>query len=70
MVLATKLEPVLGKTWRQIFALRGSTGNRIPLPELLAQMDAYDWDSVEDMPVNEDDRRGKLVLYRAINDCI
>ena len=65
-MLTTKLEPVLRKTWFQIFPLRESADNRIPLPELLAQMDAYDWDSVEDMPVNEGERKGRLRYFNEV----
>ncbi len=67
MTVAPRLESLLRKTWSQLFPLRGKTGNMIPLPELLAQMDAYDWDSVDDMSVNEDRRGEKL---RHLNEVI
>ena len=54
--MTTRLEPLLRK--------KPSTG--IPLQKLLAQMNAYNWDSVEDMPVNEDERRKRLSYLREL----
>ena len=64
--MTTRLEPLLRKTWFQIFPLREKAEKRTPLPQLLAQMDAYDWDSVEDMPVNEDERQKRLSYIREV----
>lgn len=47
--------------------LRKKCGNDVPLQELLAQMDAYDWDAVEDIPVNGEERRRRL---RYLNEVI
>jgi len=66
MAVTTRLEPLLRKTWFQIFPLREKAEKRTPLPQLLAQMDAYDWDSVEDMPVNEDERQKRLSYIREV----
>jgi len=66
MVVTTKLERFLRKTWFQVFMPAESTGRRNPLPELLTQMDAYDWDSVEDMPVNEGERRARLSYFNEV----
>lgn len=66
MAITTRLEPLLRKAGLQIFPLRENAGNRIPLPELLAQMDVYNWDSVEDIPVNEDERRKRLSYLRNV----
>jgi len=38
----------------------------IPLQKLLAQTDAYNWDSVEDMPINEAERRNRLGYLRQV----
>ena len=65
-MIATKLGNMLGKTWNQIFPLRERTGNRIPLSDLLARMDAYDWGSVEDMPLNEGERRERLKHFNKV----
>ena len=45
------------KVCSQISPLRRKSGKGIPLQKLLAWMDAYDWDSVEDIPVDEQERR-------------
>jgi len=66
MVLTTKLELVLRKTWFRISSPKEDAEEGIPLPELLARMDAYDWDSVEDMPVNEDERRRRLRYFNEV----
>jgi len=65
-VAITKLGNVLRKAWCQVFSPREKEGKKIPLPELLAQMDVYDWGSVEDMPVNEDERRGRLRHFNEV----
>jgi len=65
-MLATRLELRSRRTWFQIFPPRENANGKIPLPELLAQMDAYDWDLVEDMPVNEDERRGRLRHFNEV----
>ena len=64
--MVTSLEPVLKKAWFQLFPLREKASNTVPLPELLAQMDAYDWDSVEDISVNEDERRERLRHFNEV----
>jgi hypothetical protein len=63
MAMITKLKPPLRTASSQIFPLREDTGNGIPLLALLAQMDIYDWDSVEDMPINEDEKRRRLKYF-------
>lgn len=50
MPLTTRLEPLLRK----------KPGKGIALQKLLAQADAYNWDSVEDTPINEGERRKRL----------
>lgn len=65
-MLTTKLERLLRKTWFRISPPKGKTEGRTPLPELLAQMNAYDWDSVEDMSVNEDEKRERLRYFTEI----
>lgn len=57
MAVPTRLESLLRK----------KCGNGVPLQELLAQMDAYDWDSVEDIPVNEEERRRLRYLNEVID---
>jgi len=64
--MLAKLERLLRKGWSRVFPSKESTDNDIPLPKLLAQMDAYDWDAVEDMPVNEDERRGRLRYFNEV----
>ena len=66
MVVTTKLERLLRKTWFRISPPREKAEERIPLPELLAQMDAYDWDSVEDIPVNEGERGERLRHFNEV----
>ena len=61
--MVTKLEPLSRKAPLQVLPIREDAGNGVPLPELLAQMDIYDWDSVEDMPINEDERRRRLEYF-------
>jgi len=64
--MLTRLERLLRKSWFRISPPREKAEERIPLPELLAQMDAYDWDSVKDMPVNEDERRERLRRFNEV----
>jgi SAM-dependent methyltransferase len=66
MMVATQLERLLRKTWFRICPPKGKAEARITLPKLLAQMDAYDWDSVEDIPVNEDERRERLKYFNEV----
>jgi len=56
MAVETRLASLLSKVHRQLLPLRKNSGRRVPVPELLAQMDAYDWASVEDIAVSEDER--------------
>jgi len=56
MAIATRLGPLLRK----------SSGEGIPLQELLAQMDAYDWDLIEDMPTNEGEWRQRLEHFNRV----
>jgi len=64
--MITKLKPLLRTASSQIFPLRENAGNGIPLLELLAQMDIYDWDSVEDMPLSEEERRRRLRYFNEV----
>jgi hypothetical protein len=59
-------ERLLRKTWFRVCSPKGKAEARIPLSKLLAQMEAYDWDSVEDMPVNEDERRERLKYFNEV----
>jgi len=45
-----------------------SSEKGIPLEKLLAQMDAYDWQSVEDITVNEDERRKRQMYFDELID--
>ncbi len=54
--MTTKLEPLL----------RERHNKRMSLQELLAQMEAYNWNSVEDMPINEAERRQRLEYLREV----
>jgi hypothetical protein len=65
-MVVTQLERLLRKTWFRVCLPKGKAEARIPLPKLLAQMEAYDWDSVEDMPVNEDERRERLKYFNEV----
>ncbi len=56
MAVKTRLESLLNKVHRQVSPRREDSGRGIPVPELLSQMDAYDWASVEDIAVSEDER--------------
>ena len=58
--MTARLEPLSGEACLRISSLREKIGNGIPLQKLLAEMDAYNWDSVEDMPINEGERRKRL----------
>ncbi|MBA7694456.1 hypothetical protein ES703_103066 [subsurface metagenome] len=64
--MLTRLERLLRKSWFRISPPREKAEERIPLPELLTQMDAYDWDSVEDMPINEDERWERLRRFNEV----
>jgi len=55
--MTTKLEPLLREK---------HNNKKMPLQELLTQTDAYNWDSVEDMPINEADRRNRLGYLREV----
>jgi len=61
--MITKLKPLLRTASSQISPLRKNAGNGIPLLAMLAQMDLYDWDSVEDIPINEDERWRRLKYF-------
>lgn len=50
--------------------LRKKCDKRVPLQELLAQTDAYDWDSVDDIPVNVEERRKIRERLRYLNEVI
>ncbi len=54
--MTLKLEPLL----------REKHNKKMPLQKLLAQTDAYNWDSVEDMPINEAERRNRLGYLRQV----
>lgn len=56
MAVAARLGSLLSKVYHQILPLRKNSGKGSPVPKLLAQMDAYDWDSVADIAVSEDER--------------
>ncbi len=55
--MTTKLEPLLRER---------HNNKRMSLQELLAQMEAYNWNSVEDMPINEAERRQRLGYLREV----
>ena len=57
MAVAVRLGSLLREVYHQILPLRQNSGAGIPVPKLLARMDAYDWDSVEDIAVSEDEMR-------------
>jgi len=67
-MLTTKLEHFLRKTWSRISPPEGKIDEKVPLSKLLAQMDAYGWGSVEDTPVNEDERRERLRYFNKLID--
>lgn len=67
-MLKTKLEHFLRKTWSRISPPEEKIDEKVPLSKLLAQMDAYGWGSVEDMPVNEDERRERLRYFNKLID--
>ena len=54
--MTPKLEPLL----------KERPGKGIPLLKLLAQMDTYNWSAVEDMSVNEGERRKRLSYIREL----
>lgn len=66
MAMQVRLESLLGKACFQISPLRRKSGKGIPVPELLAQMDAYDWGSVEDIPANEGERRKRQMYFNDV----
>ena len=67
-MLKTKLEHFLRKPWSRISPPEEKFDEKVPLSKLLAQMDAYGWGSVEDMPVNEDERRERLRYFNKLID--
>lgn len=67
-MLKTKLEHFLRKTWSRISPPEEKNDEKVPLSKLLAQMDAYGWGSVEDTPVNEDERRERLRYFNELID--
>ncbi len=54
--MTLKLEPRLGEKHNR----------KMPLQELLAQTDAYNWNSVEGLPINEADRRNRSGYLRQV----
>jgi len=67
-MLTTKLEHFLRKTWSRISPPEEKIDEKVPLSKLLAQMDAYGWGSVEEMPVNEAERRERLRYFNKLID--
>ena len=67
-MLTTKLEHFLRKTWSRISPPEEEIDEKVPLSKLLARMDTYGWGSVEDMPVNEDERRERLRYFNKLID--
>lgn len=67
-MLTTKFEHFLRKTWSRISPPEEKNDEKVPLSKLLAQMDAYGWGSVEDTPVNEDERRERLRYFNKLID--
>ena len=55
-----RLGSLLGKVRLQVSPLKDDSLGGIPVPKLLAEMDAYDWASVDDIAINEDERRKRV----------
>jgi len=55
--MTLKLEPLLREK---------HNNKKIPLHELLTQTDAYNWNSVEDLPINDANRRNRLGCLREV----
>lgn len=56
MAVKARLGSLLSKVRLQVSPRKQDSEMGIPVPELLVQMDAYDWASVEDIAVSEDER--------------
>ena len=65
MVVA-QLGRLLKKIRGRIFLPGEGAEEKTPLPKLLAKMDAYDWESIEDMPVNESEKKERLRYLKNI----
>jgi len=66
MAVKTRIGSLLNKVHLQVSPRREDSRRGIPVPELLSQMDAYDWASVEDIAVSEDER-GKRTEFRYVH---
>lgn len=64
--MTTRLGFLLNKVHLQILTTREDPVKGIPVPELLAQMDNYDWTSVEDIAVSEADVRERSKLSKEL----
>lgn len=56
------------KWWARLFKQREKARSGLPLDALLAEMDAYPWDSVEDLIFTDRQRREKLRYYNSVLD--
>jgi len=64
--MAARLGSRLIKVHPKILRLGNKSGKGIPLPRLLTQMDAYDWDLVEDIPIDEEEKRKRLRYFNEL----
>ena len=56
------------KWWAAIFRHRQITKGGVPVDVLLAEMDTFPWDSIEDLIFNDGQRREKLRYYNSVLD--
>lgn len=59
MIVEARLGSEQSKDYHPILAPGKGSGKGIPVAEFLAEMDDYDWYSVEDVDVSEDQRLGR-----------
>ena len=64
--MITRSGYLLSKIGLRLLPYRKDFDKPVPVPELLAQMDAYDWTSVEDIAINENERRDSEGRLREI----
>lgn len=57
MIVEARLGSEQSKDYHPILAPGGSSGKEISVPQLMAEMDDYDWYMSEDVDVSEDQRR-------------
>lgn len=60
MAVKMRLGSLLSKVRLQVSPPRDDSGRGIPVPELLAQMDAYDWASVDNIAVSDEERTKRV----------